>query len=76
MKSKNELKANHNSGMIMTTNSKLANMKSKNELKANHNSTWYKYPVPKVGKYEVKERIESKSQPVVSSGTSHSRWQI
>ncbi len=37
-------------------------MMSKNELKANHNILQEVPAIGKVGKYDVKERIESKSQ--------------
>ncbi len=37
-------------------------MMSKNELKANHNTFLQKIQQADVGKYDVKERIESKSQ--------------
>ncbi len=37
-------------------------MMSKNELKANHNDELSDEQIGKVGKYDVKERIESKSQ--------------
>ncbi len=40
----------------------LANMMSKNELKANHNFDAISVNEVVVGKYDVKERIESKSQ--------------
>ncbi len=38
-------------------------MMSKNELKANHNGRVTVITFGYVGKYDVKERIESKSQP-------------
>ena len=38
-------------------------MMSKNELKANHNLRQSEMGLRLVGKYDVKERIESKSQP-------------
>ena len=62
MKSKNELKANHNPSFLNNAAIELANMKSKNELKANHNNYRCSLRPGLVGKYEVKERIESKSQ--------------
>jgi hypothetical protein len=54
----------------------LANMKSKNELKANHNS-FKAVPISaQVGKYEVKERIESKSQHKYRFSAWAQGWQI
>ena len=62
MMSKNELKANHNNICNFISCPKLANMMSKNELKANHNCAFFRSNNIRVGKYDVKERIESKSQ--------------
>ena len=47
-------------------------MKSKNELKANHNIRQSNSSVCRVGKYEVKERIESKSQ--LTSSIDNHKW--
>ncbi len=54
----------------------LANMMSKNELKANHNLLLYGDQAESVGKYDVKERIESKSQPALIVGIIYQGWQI
>ncbi len=51
-------------------------MMSKNEMKANHNrycSSWLKV---KVGKYDVKERDESKSQQFIDFTSDCYGWQI
>ena len=54
----------------------LANMMSKNELKANHNPP-LRYCTPHfVGKYDVKERIESKSQHICWTRIYLHCWQI
>ncbi len=63
MMSKNEMKANHNQCRCKSCTSSLANMMSKNEMKANHNSADVQNQDGIVGKYDVKERDESKSQP-------------
>jgi hypothetical protein len=42
---------------------KFASMMSKNEMKANHNLQEYQDALSGVGKYDVKERDESKSKP-------------
>ncbi len=47
-------------------------MMSKNELKANHNAISFLLPSLPVGKYDVKERIESKSQHQESQNTNKS----
>ena len=54
----------------------LANMMSKNELKANHNNLEKEQRKLLVGKYDVKERIESKSQLSNELYAVASGWQI
>ena len=51
-------------------------MKSKNELKANHNRPERRCNGSAVGKYEVKERIESKSQLAFRIHRPKDCWQI
>ncbi len=54
----------------------LANMMSKNELKANHNAAAALRKMRIVGKYDVKERIESKSQHDAAYIAMNLGWQI
>ncbi len=51
-------------------------MMSKNEMKANHNSFADSYCSLAVGKYDVKERDESKSQLKGDLEVATIRWQI
>ena len=51
-------------------------MMSKNELKANHNKPAIDAVRLTVGKYDVKERIESKSQLSFTQELSCQGWQI
>ncbi len=51
-------------------------MMSKNEMKANHNFLAQLVPMVNVGKYDVKERDESKSQPTRHEFAGRDSWQI
>ena len=51
-------------------------MMSKNELKANHNRAAESPLAEIVGKYDVKERIESKSQRFEYRHAFEDSWQI
>ncbi len=51
-------------------------MMSKNEMKANHNLFQQLILLQNVGKYDVKERDESKSQPNSDGTAGTVSWQI
>ncbi len=75
VKERDESKSQHLS-VTEKISCELANMMSKNEMKANHNTLATLSELCTVGKYDVKERDESKSQLEEINKLKSDRWQI